>query len=453
MKKMKVAALLCSAAILAGCSGNAGETAAAKADTFAETFVSARNGVSVELLGNVSTDNEPYIPKNKLGDDIINEFLSEYIDSGTEIKLMPEENAAKLDEAFKNIRINNSRFALPMMITALPQGFSAEIDYDSKSDKISEDFRFYSGDLYSDGELCAKIAVMMKDGSEEKYGIIFGITAAMSSMCKWSFGDIRYSNDTEKLNECFGEPSANAALSGALGAAAYVTANGNMIMFYDYVNGITCVSFDFENAVNNTSLAEYVPYDDFEGMPEIPEFTAESDNIDWNKVFDGDCIIIGNEKYPAVMRIGDLSEDITLFEYDIKKHHTNPDYFADSYLLMYKDRELGLIGALRKKDEKPEDAVVNFWMFMDYTKYKFPAAVMDMPLSRDFGDLLKIYPPNDENGDIHKHMGLAENNSEQYICTLISMSYTVILNVTPASVDSEAYESFLEKLNYSNPTK
>lgn len=455
-KKMRIVPILCAAAILTGCSGSnadignettvSSETSAVTAEN---TSAKAAEDNSV-TSSDISDDTKMYIPKDKLGEGIIDNILSEYVTSSADAKIMSDENAAKLDEAFRNIRINNSRFALPMMIMALPKGFSVKIDYDSKSEKITEDFRIYSGELCMDDEMCAQIAVMMREDSEEKYGIIIGITAAMSSMCKWSFGDIKYSNDTEKLVECFGEPSADLTFSSSLSSTAYVTKNGTMIIFYNDLNGITCMKLDTDDTIQNMPLAEYVPYDDFGGIPEIPELTGEPREIDWSIIFDNDCVIIGNEKYPALIRVGDLGEDITLFDFDIgKENSANPEYLLDNYLLMYKDREIGMLGAYRKKDEKPEYAVITSWMFTNYPEYKFPVAVMNIPFSQNFDNILKIYlsPQKNNDSSIKRYLGIAERETEQYMCTLILMNSSVIFNTAPASMNSETYKSFLEELN------
>ena len=100
-----------------------------------------------------------------------------------------------------------------------------------------------------DDEMCAQVVVMMKNGAEEKYGILIGITAAMSSMCKWSFGDIEYSNNTEKLIGCFGEPSAYISLSSAAGGISYVTENGSMAVFISELNGFMCLTLDTDSAI------------------------------------------------------------------------------------------------------------------------------------------------------------------------------------------------------------
>ena len=450
---MRIVSLLCAAAMLAGCSGNnadigsenniSSETPAIAAENTSAKTAEDKSGTASDI----SDDTELYIPKDKLGEGIIDNILGEYIADNTDTTIMSDENAAKLEEAFRNIRINNSRFALPMMIMALPKGFSVKIDYDSKSEKITEDFCIYSGELYMDDEMCAYVTVMMREDSEEKYGIIFGINAAISSMCKWSFGDIKYTNDTEKLIECFGEPSAYMNLSSSLNSTAYVTENGSMIIFYNEVNGITCMSLDTDSTIKNMPLVEYVPYDDFDGIPEIPELTGEPREIDWNRIFDEDCIVIGNEKFPAMARIGDLGDDFTLIEYIVGKTlFQNENYLKDEYMLMYKGREIGNIFALRKKDESIDDAVV-FGLIFDIDQITFPASVMDIPLSQDFNEISQIYISNVQNENNYQYRGIAETDDEKYMCT-IALAYPIVIwNVTPVSADPNGYEDFLEKLN------
>ena len=451
---MRIVSLLCAAAMLAGCSGNnadignenniSSETPAITAENTSAKTAEDKSGTASDI----SDDTELYIPKDKLGEGIIDNILGEYIADKTDTTIMSDENAAKLEEAFRNIRINNSRFALPMMIMALPKGFSVKIDYDSKSEKITEDFCIYSGELYMDDEICAYVTVMMREDSEEKYGIIFGITAAISSMCKWSFGDIKYSNDTEKLIECFGEPSAYMTLSSSLSSTAYVTKNGSMIIFYNDLNSITCMNLDTDSTIENMFLTEYVPYDDFDGIPEIPELTGDPREIDWSMIFDEDCIIIGNEKYSSLTRVGDFGEDITLLDFGTgNEYHANKDYLSDSYHLMYKDREIGIIKALRGKDQQPNEAITVSWAFTDYSDFKFPAAVIGIPFSQNFDDVTNIYLPTKKSDIISSYFGVTEKDEEKYSCSLALTDYFVNINTQSNSVNPEGYESILEKLN------
>lgn len=443
--KMRIISILCAAAMLIGC--KVGNNAAL--NNLSETHSETRSETSVEISKAADNGEELYIPKNKLGDGIIDGILGEYISDIAETSVMSDQNAEKLEEAFRNIRINNSRFALPMMIAAVPQGFSVKIDYDSKSDEVAKDFCLYSGELYMGDEMCATVAVMMKNGAEEKYGILIGLTAVISGMCKWSFGDIEYSNDIEKIIECFGEPSAYANLNDITGGVSYVTENGSMIIFISELNGFICITLDTDDAIENTLLAEYVPYDDFDGIPEIPKLTGEARKIDWNMIFDEDCVTIGNEKYPTPMRIGDLGEDITLFDYGIDEEYSeNSDYFSDSYILMYKGREIGMVSALRKKDEKRENAVISTWMFTEYPEYRFPEAVLGIPFSQELDEILDIYIPDEiKEGLLSRYYGIAEKDGETYMCTLVLMSSTVMLVISPVSANPDKYESFLERMN------
>lgn len=445
--KMRIISILCAASMLIGCEGETN----AVLNNISETHSETRSETSAEISKAADNGEELYIPKNKLGEGIIDEILGEYVSDIEEASVMSDQNAEKLEEAFRNIRINNSRFALPMMIAAVPQGFSVKIDYDSKSDEVAKDFCLYSGELYMGDEMCAKAAVMMKNGAEEKYGILIGLTAVISDMCKWSFGDIEFSNDIEKIIGCFGEPSAYISLNdrGSATGTSYVTKNGSIIIFVNEVNGFICVTLDTDDAVKNMLLAEYVPYDDFDGIPEIPKLTGEAREIDWNMIFNGDCVVIGNEKASALMRIGDLGEDITLFDYsEDMEYSENSDYFYDSYILMYKGREIGMVSALRKKDEKRENAVICTWMFTKYPEYRFPEAVLGIPFSQELDEILDIYIPDEiKEGLLSRYYGIAEKDGETYMCTLVLMSSTVIFTVIPVSVNPDGYDSFLERMN------
>ncbi|MCH5194096.1 MAG: hypothetical protein J1F11_09055 [Oscillospiraceae bacterium] len=447
--KMRIASLLCAAAMLAGCSGGTvpEETSVNVNETLAvPNAVSEKASKPKASEKSVAIDEEAelYIPENMVGEAMLDELMASGMIFETELKVMSDENAEKLEEAFENIRINNSRFALPMMIMALPEGFAVKIDYKSKSSNaVTEDgYYLYSGELYTDGEVCAHVFLILKDGAKEKYGIIIGFGTLMSSECKWSFDSIEYSNDAEKIIDCFGEPSFYAN-DDDMSIMAYVTNTGMTAMFIKEINAMMCFTFDVNSTINNSLLAEYVPYDDFDGIPDIPNVSGETRSIDWNSIFDDDCIIIGNDKYPALTRIGDLGDDIVLFDRDIGiSYENNDNYLSDKYILMYKGREIGLINALRKKNEQPEDGIVSSWMLTDVM---FPAGVMGIPFWQSNSSISRVYIPDAENGSIIRYAGIAENDSESYMCTLASMNnYMLMLSVTPASADPEGFKSFLD---------
>ena len=452
--KMRIVSFLCAAAMLAGCSGgtkpeettvNVNETLAVPgaADASADVPEKTAETEAPEKSAIIDEDAELYIPENMVGEAMLDELLASGMIFETELKVMSEDNAEKLEEVFENIRINNSRFALPMMILALPEGFSVKIDYDSKSSNaVTEDgYYLYSGELYTGGEVCAHVFLILKDGAKEKYGIIIAFGTLMSSECKWSFGDIEYSNDTEKIIDCFGEPSFYAD-DDDMSIMAYVTNKGTTAMFINEINAMMCFTFDVDNTIKNSLLAEYVPYDDFDGIPDIPNVSGETRNIDWNGIFDSDCIVIGNDKYFALTRIGDLGGDIVLFDRDIGKSYAkNNDYLTDSYVLMYKSREIGLISALRKRDEQSEDGIITSWTFMDAM---FPVGIMGIPYLQSISSVSRIYIPDVKYGEMVRYEGAAEKDGENYMCNLALTNSTKILSVIPASADPDGYKTFLE---------
>ena len=446
--------LLCAAAMLAGCAkmtapeNTADETSASVSAASDAASEKAEGTEASETVTASDNETELYIPKEKLGEAMASELFAGLIPDNGEIKVLSEEDSEKLEEAFKNIRINNSRFALPMMIMALPEGFSVKLDPDSKGEEAvtEDDFHMYMGELYWEDEMCADVAVILKDGAEEQYGIILGMAPLMSSTCKWSFGDIEYTNDIEKMTECFGEPSAQVDLSG-LNSTIYISGIGSTVIFFDEFNAVFCLTLNTDDTIKNMLLTESVPYDDFDGIPEIPEVTGEPREIDWNGIFDEDCVIIGNERYPALTPISELGEDIFLFNYSIGiNYYKNEDYLRDSYLLMYKGREIGMVNAFRKADEPKENGVINSWVFINDSLPEYlPAGMMGVPFSQDRASVGKVYTSYEQNdgSSYLRYKGITEKDGENYMCTLLLTSAAYLI-VTPASVDPEAYESFLE---------
>lgn len=445
-KKMKIVSLLCAAVMLAGCTHN-NTNVVDETNTYLETSVLAmENMYAQNTAGKSKTslkkteDIETYIPKDYIGKYLVNLLSKQYFPNRSEINIMPEKNSARLAEALRNIRINNSRFALPLMIKDIPQGFSIKIDKDEK-EEIFNNFALYIGTLYMGDEKCAETIVILKDGAEEKYGIIISISLT-SEMCKWSVGDIELSYDYDKIMQSFGDPSSYGS-SDLLGAISYITKNNEYVSFFYGLNAVMCFSFNMNNIEKNARLVEYVPYDDFDRIPEIPELTGEPREIDWNRIFDEDCIVIGNEKLPAMVRIGDLGGDLHLTGNIALK---NENYSKDEYTMMYKGRDIARVYALRKKNEPPEDAVILLWVIDN--DIKFPAAVMDMPLSQDFDEISKVYIPNTkEDNSEYQYMGIAEKDGEKYMCSIVLGKSDVFFSITPVSVNPEGYEIFLERMS------
>ena len=437
MKKL-ISIILLSAMLLTAC----GKEEASVETTVSET---AAITTSVEVTAAKAAEeeiqiDEDIIPQDEMGQGMLDYVLGDYIDEDTDPVLLTGERAERLEEAFRNIRINNSRFALPMMIYSLPEGFKVKYDKSSEHKIEGWDFNYYSGELYCGKELCANIGIIRKEDAEEDNGIIVSFVA-MSNQCKWEFDGIEFSNDEEKIIQKFGEPSFNSSFTYMENdSITYVSDIGSTVIFMNEINAFFCINFNFKNTFANALFVESVPYDDFDNMPEAPRLSGKPREIDWNMVFEDDCIVIGNDKYPANVKISDFSEDITLFEYGIAEPHpNNDDYYSDKYLLMYKGREIGMLGAARLKDEQPENAQVYSWIFMSET-YPMPVGVMGFSPEQSIQTIERIYKIS---GDRSRAEGICEQNGEKYHCWLILIGDSVFLDCTPYYLNPEAYDEFV----------
>ena len=215
MKKL-ISVILLSAMLLTACG---------KKDTSVETAATAATeGTSVYA---------EYIPQDDFGQMLIGEKISEFVDDGAVPEILTGERAETLESAVRNIRINNSRFALPMMVDSLPEGF--EVEYDMSTVEVYEDtgFALYYGEVYFQKELCADASIILKEGAEEKYGIIVCLTA-ISNQCKWNFDGIEFSNDRDKITEKFGEPTFTTDIVNIVPFGIFLSNLGRDVKFIDY---------------------------------------------------------------------------------------------------------------------------------------------------------------------------------------------------------------------------
>ena len=440
MKKL-ISIILLSAMLFTACGKKEASVETAASETAAVT-------TSVEVTAAKAAEeeiqiDEEIIPQDEMGQGMLDYVLGDYIDEDTNPVLLTGERAERLEEAFRNIRINNSHFALPLMIYSLPEGFTVKYDLSSETKDKESGFNFYSGELLYDGEMCANIYIIRKDGEDEENGIICGMVV-MSSYCKWSFDAVEYSNDKEQLIECLGEPSCFTDIAERLPIALYVSDIGSTVLFFEEVNSFIAVNFNFKNTLANALFVESVPYDDFDNMIEIPELSGEPRTFDFNMMFEDDCIIIGNDKYPVNVKLSDLSEDIKLFEYNIgKEPYSNKDYLNDTYLLMYKGRELAMVGTTRTKDQLPEEAYMSSWMFTEINKSPVTGSACGVSFNQNFSDVPEIYLEPDGEPPYYKYIGTTEKDGEKYRCSFLMGETFLMASVYSRSADPEAYDEFV----------
>lgn len=442
--KRFITAILLSAMLLTAC----GKDGASVETTVSEmtSVVTTEEVTTTETSKTAGEDvriDEDIIPDDAEKENLAKTILGDYVSDTDNIKIIEGEQAEKLIEAFRNVHINNSRFAFPMLVGELPEGFSIK-NYSKEDGEEYNGFYICGASLEYNGEHCATVYVLQKEGVAKEYGIICGFIA-MSDFCKWDFNGIELTQDREKIIDILGEPSSYENIGEAVPSTLYLDENGNMLIFPDGMNGVCGMTLDFDSIVDNCALVEYIPYDDFDNMPEIPEMSGEPREFDFNKLFENDCIVIGNDKYPANAKISDLSDDIMLFEYSVGvENYNNPDYVEDSYIAMYKGREFAMIYALRSDSEPTENAVISTWGFMLIDSYPFPASAMDVPFHQT-SEVKNFYTGYDDDAieyEIYKYTGIAENDDEKYLCMLTLMSNSLIVSVTPRTVNPERYDEF-----------
>lgn len=454
MKKRFISAFLLSAMLLTACKVEItpptpptkvtlSEEAIAAPNTESDGTTAVTEAVHIGRSELTADEASKFIPPNGVADAMAENILTQYIGEAAP-EAMSDENSAALGAAFRNIRINNSRFALPLMVSALPDGFTVTYDYESEYKDEATGYNSYGGELFCNGVSCAEISIFLKDGADEKYGIIVTLVAT-SGYCKWDFDGIGYSNDTEKIKEKFGEPSAYAKYGSADGNLIYVDEIGSTAIFWKQYNSVLCVGLDFEHTAENALLVESVPYDDFDGMSDMPKLSGNPRELDWHDIFDNSCLTIGNDNYPVNAKISDLSEDIFLFDYEIGTEYAeNSEYLSDSYRLMYKDREMGMVFAVRKSNEQAENAHIIMWMFLGVDEYPFPGGVLNVPFSQAPFETAAIYTGAEGENTAYRYDGVIETEEEKYLCSFMTTEISMVVAAIPFSVDPEAYNEFVE---------
>lgn len=451
MKKI-ITAILLSAILLTACGSDkpaeentaeANASTAAAETTLPEVTIPDVTTVATEKIAAEVIDEELFAEVAQ-NDEFVDALFGGYVENTENIRVIEGEQSEKLVESLRNIHINNSRLALPMPVMSLPEGFTVD-NYSDGDAAGLDNFVMYDASLNYEGNFCANVYILQIKGTEKEYGVIFGMTA-MSNFCKWDLNGIGLTQDAEKMLEVLGEPSSVEAIGGMVMSTIYFDEKGNMILFPLIVNGMCVMSVDFSSILENGALAKYVPYDDFDNMPEIPELSGEPREIDWNMFCEDDCIVIGNEKYPVNVKISDLGEDVTLYEYSSGECE-NSDYIEDIYILMYKGREIAMVNAIRGKDEEPGDANMSTWTFTDLDNVPVTGSFCGISFRQDFSKVSEVYKNASGEPPIYKYEGFIEDDGEKYRCMITLGQSLVFVTMDPRSANPELYDKFANAQN------
>lgn len=342
---------------------------------------------------------------------------------GVSSETMNAENSEKLRSAIHDIRINNSRIALPIMICDLPEGFSVIYGDEYKLDGY--DFSMFSGVLaFGESEL-GDVYIAHRRGVSEQEGVIIG-AMFNSEGCKWSLGDARNS-DIKSLENAFGKPSLTESdVSGYGTSYFYVSDSGEVAMFIPKINNAFIFALNCTELEENRSLCEYVPYNDFDNLTDLPPASEEKTDFEGEAAFSEKGIVIGDFSCPANITVGELENtDISLVYYETEacseEMENEENFVNDTYILLYKGRNIGACQSIRKEEQPREEAEMCLWLVSGRDNLPCDVSLADIPASRSRDSLEKgfnLYIVDPELND-YELFGSYSSEDKEYFVTYI----------------------------------
>ncbi|MGN1100829.1 MAG: hypothetical protein ACI4RG_01460 [Huintestinicola sp.] len=353
---------------------------------------------------------------DNFGSDTAEKLLGKKL--GVTSETMNAENSEKLRSALHDIRINNSRIALPLMICDLPEGFS--VIYGDEYKLEGFDYSMFTGVLaFGESEL-GDVYIAHRNGLSEQEGVIIG-AMVNSEGCKWSLGEAE-SSDIRSLENAFGKPSLTGSdVSGYGTSYTYVTDSGEVAMFIPMINNAFLFALNCTELEENKALCEYVPYNDFEGMSDLPPVTGDKEKFDVEAAFSEKGIVIGDFSCPANLTVSKLENtDLSLVYYETEEYSGEKENFVnDSYMLLYKGRNIGVCQSIRKEEQPREEAEMCLWFIAGRDDLPCDAALAGIPASQSrdsFENIFTYYSTDLESNDFSLY-GSYDSEDKEYFVT------------------------------------
>ncbi|MGN0637051.1 MAG: hypothetical protein ACI4J0_01660 [Huintestinicola sp.] len=335
----------------------------------------------------------PYELYSHTSDNIDSETIREAVGEELEsVTVMSAENSEKFRAAVSDIRINNSRIALPVLVSDLPEGFQVQYE---KGERLNEDYMYFDGELIFGGERIAmsdggavikggeKLAdlVLLKERrAGEAEGVIFSVTLS-SDKCKWSAGEADICSPSE-LERIFGTPSAEASSDENVPDLFYVSDSGEFARFMPAASSVMIASLDCTRLEENKALCKYVPYNDFDNMPDLPPLTGEPRRFEALSVLNDSAVTIGELSCAPYIPISELDGDISLIHRETAPIE-DTESVSDKYILLYKGRYFGSVTAMRKSHLPVGEGVIYAWFLNGREDIPCDASLAGIPVSAD----------------------------------------------------------------------
>ncbi len=366
---------------------------------FAALFLTACHQEKVSL--------SPYEQYYHTAENIDSETICEAFGAEFEnVTVMSAENSEKLRAAAGDIRINNSRIALPLLVSDLPEGFRVQY---GKGERLDNDYMYFDGELIfggerletgdggaiiKGGEKLADLTILKGSGMSETEGVIYSMTLS-SDICKWSIGEADICSPAE-LERIFGTPSAAETLSDEnVPDLFYVSDRCEFAGFMPSSSSVMIGSLDCTRLEENKAFCEYVPYNDFDNMTDLPPLTGEPKKFEALSVFKDAEVTIGDFSCAPYIPISSLEGDISLIPLETAPME-GTENLSDKYLLLYKGRYFGMTTAMRKPDRSADEGMIYAWYLADRENLPCDASLAGIPVSQDTESLAAYF----ENGEL-----------------------------------------------------
>ncbi len=158
---------------------------------------------------------------------------------------------------------------------------------------------------------------------------------------------------------------------------------------------------------------------DISTCEDAPILSGDSRELDWAMIFDENCVVIGEDKYPAYMKISDFSSNISLETVNIGRvSEDNSNVLNDYYTIYYHGYRVGGIITSRKADIEPEDAYIYTWTFggnNDMPKEK--VGILGISMTQSASEVADVYVADELDGSTVNYYGVTESDDDKFACT------------------------------------
>lgn len=395
------------------------------------------------------TYSAPYSAYSKTSDEISGSVLQSVFgkrfDESAEI--ISAENAEKLRSAFNDIRINGSRITLPLMVCDLPGGLTVRQE---NSIGESSGYDISLAEIGTEEQMYTTALIIKKSNLDSKFGVIAALILS-SQECSWSVGDIDRSFDGEFLESKWGKPSSAVPVADEdYSDYTYMTEEGEAAIFMGSSNMAMLLSIDCSELKSDAELCSFSVFDKFVPDEPQPLLTGEKREFDISPAFEDDAVVIGKFTSKANALVGELGEDVLLQPIN-STEYDNSDYTEDRYYFYVFGRYVGILDAVRLKDEPMENAMIYQWEFFVGNDVFDESSVMNIPFRQSDESLSEVYEPYSANFGI-TFCGITENSGRKYYVEYFRSGGSYdnrfeALEVIPADIGSFSYDMYLENEN------